>query len=120
MAHGIRSKSIEITKSTWRLSDAKMGEKSSNLEDRVQQEVLNSKDLSSVGDERDCDIDFLISVAEKQKKKIYIMGSISLSADRVNVSYPGRTMIAASAVNALGIDINCTNTSKTTGSRRAK
>ena len=48
------------------------------------------------------------------------MGKISLTSDRVNISYQGRTMIAASAINALGIDVNDTNISKTTAWRKAQ
>ena len=47
------------------------------------------------------------------------MGMISLTADRVNVSYQGRVMIAAAAMNAVGVDIDETNISKTTAWRKA-
>ena len=48
------------------------------------------------------------------------MGKISLTYDRLNVSYQARTMIAASTANALGIKIDDTNISKTTAWRKAQ
>ena len=55
----------------------------------------------------------------KKKRKIDIMGKISLTSDRVNVSYQARAMIAASTVNALGGDVYETNISKTSAWRKA-
>jgi hypothetical protein len=49
-----------------------------------------------------------------RRKKIDIMGKISLTCDARNISTRDRTMVAASVVNALGIDINETNINKTT------
>ena len=43
-----------------------------------------------------------------------VVSKISLTSDRTNVSYQARTMIAASTANALGIDLENTNISKTT------
>ena len=56
----------------------------------------------------------------KKKKKIDVMGKISLTSDRVNVSYQARTMIAASTINALGLNIDDTNINKTTAWRKAQ
>ena len=56
----------------------------------------------------------------KGKKKIDVMSKISITSDRANVSYQARTMIVASTANALGIDINDTNISKTTAWRKAQ
>ena len=47
------------------------------------------------------------------------MGKISLTCDRVNVSYQARAMKAASTVNDLGGHVNDTNTSKTSAWRKA-
>ena len=60
------------------------------------------------------------NVKTKKRKKIDIMGKISITADRANVSYAARSMIAASTANALGIDLADTNISKTSGWRKAK
>ena len=56
----------------------------------------------------------------KRRKKVDIMSSISLTSDRVNVSVRGRTMIAASTANALGVDLADTNISKSTAWRKAQ
>ena len=48
------------------------------------------------------------------------MGQITLTADRVNVSYQARAMIAAATVNAIGGNIDETNISKISGWRKAK
>ena len=64
------------------------------------------------------DDDFNVKI--KKRKKIDIMGKISITADRANVSYAARSMIAASTANALGIDLADTNISKTSAWRKAK
>ena len=48
------------------------------------------------------------------------MGPITLTSDRVWASFQARAMIAASTVNALGLDIADTNISVTTAWRRAQ
>ena len=55
-----------------------------------------------------------------KRKKIDIMGKVSLTSDRANVSYRDRAMIAASTANALGVNIEHTNISKSTACRKAQ
>ena len=73
-----------------------------------------------VEDDNNNDKDFVDTARNKKKKKIDIMGHISTTADRTNTYYTARSMIAASAANALGVDVADTNISKTTAWRKAK
>ena len=62
-------------------------------------------------DEGDQDIDNnndgdFVGGSQKKKKKIDIMGQITLTADSVNISYQARAMIAAATVNGLGGNID--------------
>ena len=68
--------------------------------------------------ENNNDKDF-IGLRDK-RTKIDIMGKVSLTSDRANVSYRDRAMIAASTANALGVDIEHTNISKSTACRKAQ
>ena len=68
-------------------------------------------------DENDNDIDFEMKKAKKVKKKIDVMGKISLTCDALNVSIRDRTVMAASVANALGVDIDTTNINKTTAGK---
>ena len=53
----------------------------------------------------------------KKVKKIEVMKKISLTCDARNISIRDRTVVAASVANALGIDIDQTDISKTTAWR---
>ena len=78
------------------------------------------RNRSSVADDLNNNDDDNYIVKTKKKKKIDIMGKISITSDRANVSFSGRTMIAASTANALGVDVEDTNISKTTAWRKAQ
>jgi hypothetical protein len=54
------------------------------------------------------------------RKKIDIMGKISVTADGINLSISQRTKIAASVVNAMNGNIDDTNISRTSAWRRSK
>ena len=54
------------------------------------------------------------------KHRIEFMGKISLTCDGRNVSSRSRTVMAASVANALDVDINLTNISKTTAWRKGQ
>ena len=55
-----------------------------------------------------------------RKKTIDVMGKISLTADSLNISVRDRTVMADSVVNALGLDENNTNVSKTSSWRKGQ
>ena len=46
---------------------------------------------------------------------MYIMGPVTVTADRLGLSMTQRTMMAASVANALGVDVDKTNISRTNG-----
>ena len=87
-----------------------------NLKERKKKDREDAGESEIIDNNNDGDF---IGPKRKQNKKIDIMGKITLTSDRVNVSYQGRAMIAASTANALGVDINDTNISKTTAWRKA-
>ena len=85
----------------------------------LEQRKVDESIAAEAGDVED--EDFIAPVDRRNRKsKTDIMGSISLTADRVNVSYQARTIFAASAINAMGGSIDDTNISKTTAWRKAK
>ena len=71
-------------------------------------------------DENDNDNNFEIKTAKKGKKKIDVMGKISLTCDALNISIRDRTVISASVANALGVDLDKTNINKTTAGKVGK
>ena len=82
-------------------------------------ERIRARDGEDEDIDNNNDGDF-VGRSKKKKKKIDIMGQITLTADRVNVSYQARAMIAAATVNAIGGNIDETNISKTSAWRKAK
>ena len=74
------------------------------------------EDTNKVLDENDNDKNF--SLERTRIRKIDVMGKISLTCDAKNISIRDRTVIAASVVNALGIDINQTNINQSTAWRK--
>ena len=59
-----------------------------------------------------------VSGATGKRKKIDIMGPISIAADARNISIRDRTVIAASVINTLGVDIRDTNINRQTAWRK--
>ena len=57
---------------------------------------------------------------EPKKKKLDISGAISVTGDRLNLSYRQRAMIASNVVQAAGISVHDTNISVTTAWRKGK
>ena len=97
-------------------ADQKKVAEDEDLKQRKKKEREDAGESEIIDNNNDGDF---IGPKRKQHKKIDIMGKITLTSDRVNVSYQGRAMIAASTANALGVDINDTNISKTTAWRKA-
>ena len=97
--------------------EQKQLQEANDLKERKGREKERDRAAEDLDNNNDGDF---IGPKNKKKKKIDIMGKISLTSDRVNISYKGRTMIAASTINALGIDVNDTNISKTTAWRKAQ
>ena len=56
----------------------------------------------------------------KDKKKVDIMGPVAPTADRLGLSVRERCMMAASVANTLGVDLDSTNISRESASRRAR
>ena len=88
--------------------------KSSACEEQEQEEQDEENDTED--DEDYCDS----VVGSTRRKKIDIMGKISQTCDARNISLRDRTMVAASVINALGIDIEDTNISKSTAWKQGR
>ena len=97
--------------------EKKKNEEAQDLSERKKVENEECK-VADILDNNNNDADFI--GPRVRRKKVDIMGKISLTSDRVNVSYQDRTMIAASTANALGVDLDNTNISKTTAWRKSK
>ena len=93
-------------------------EKETELLQRKQAEKTATGEETVAEDNKNNYEDFTVKV--KKRKKMDIMGEISITADRAKVSYAARSMVAASTANALGIDLADTNISKTSAWRKAK
>ena len=79
-------------------------------------------EIEEVDDDEDIDIenrqDEDFNVKDKRNraaKKLYIMGPVTVTADRLGLSMTQKTMMAASVANALGVDVDKTNISRTNG-----
>ena len=80
------------------------------------EQIEEPDDNEEIEVENKCDKDF--NVQEKRRntakvKKIDIMGPTTITADRLDLSFPQRTMFAASVVIALVLEIDKTNISRT-------
>ena len=113
----IRDKRIITQKIATEKKDKEREKKIEELEKTKNDEIVDDKLTTENNFE---DKDFIANIDKKKKKKVDVMSSISLTADRTNVSYQARAMIAASAINAMGGNINETNISKTTAWRKAQ
>ena len=93
-----------------------------SLEDKkdLMERKRMEKENFDEGEDIDNNNDKTYAAGKLRKKKVDIMGKISLTADRANVSYTARAMIAASTINAIGGNIDETNISKTTAWRKAQ
>ena len=91
---------------------AKEKEKEAVLESRKKEE----EDMYEPERQEEEDMDVTESYKgwEPKKKKIDVMGPVSLTADARNLSVRDETVMAASVVNALGYNLNDTNVSKST------
>ena len=92
----------------------KIERKERSVEDFEDEEVDESYD------ENDNDKDFVVKEVKKGKKKIDVMGKISLTCDARNISKINRTIVAASVVNALGLNIEDTNINTTSAWRKGQ
>ena len=78
------------------------------------------RENNNTHEDRDIEDDGDFVTKKMRKKTIDVMGKISLTADSLNISVRDRTVMAASVVNALGLDINNTNVSKTSAWRKGQ
>ena len=83
-------------------------------------QIEGDDDTLVVEDKNDKDKEFVESVRSRDKKKVDVMGPISVTADRLNLSVRERSMIAASVANALNIDIDSTNISRNVAWEKAR
>ena len=72
-------------------------------------EDMEDEEDDAIFDENDNDKEFVVKTVRKEKKNIDVMGKISPTCDARNISTIDQTMVAASVVNDLGLDINDTN-----------
>ena len=79
-------------------------------------------EIEEVDDDEDIDIenrqdeDFNVKDnRNRTDKQLYIMGPVTVTADRMGLSMTQRTMMVASVANALGVDVDKTNISRTNG-----
>ena len=78
------------------------------VEKEVREEILTSE--SGDGDDKDnSDTTFMFNGPRKKKAKLNIMEKIAMTADAKGISIRDRTALAASVVNALGVDLGDTN-----------
>ena len=70
--------------------------------------------------DKDENENFRVDVSVKKQKKVDVMGPISATADRLNLSVRERSMIAASVANALNVDIDTTNISRNVAWEKAR
>ena len=82
--------------------------------------TFNDSENNKTHEDRDIEDDGDFVTKKMRKKTIDVMGKISLTADSLNISVRDRTVMAASVVNALGLDINNTNVSKTSAWRKGQ
>ena len=81
---------------------------------------IEKENKNEIVDENDDDKNYAFrhkNNKTRKRTKIDVMGKISLTCDAKNISVRDRAVISASVVNALGIDIDETNVSKTTAWR---
>ena len=91
---------------------AKEDELEKRKEDEKQEESKNDK--MDEEDEKDENYESKESRRQGGKRKIDVMGPISLTADARNLSLRDQVVMAASVANAIGVNIDDTNISKST------
>ena len=107
-----------------RLKEDKTKEKTKKRNEKEKEEIekrkLEAEEEDSEMDDNGNDPDYQSKEKKIKQSKIDVMGKISVTCDAKNVPIRVRTVVAASVANALGIDIDKTNISKTTAWRKGR
>ena len=106
-----RDNRVQKTMSDSAKSAGKRQAREDELKKRKEDEIQEENESNEIEEEDKEDKDY---EGKKRKRKIDVMGPISLTADARNLSTRDQTVMAASVINALGVNIDDTNISKST------